>query len=189
MVDAFATASDLGSRLKRTWSDDEKAWVTTLLEDASTYLRDEVIGQQVYPGAQSTFTEWPSQGRIDLPQHPVRSVDSVTRDGDSIDFEHRPGCIIVRGDDPCDVTFTWGYTSAPEDLNRLACVLVSGALLTLEQDIGLTAGGLSSVALDDFKIAWADAGAGSGMVLPPIQAAAVRRQFGRGDTIVVEPSR
>lgn len=189
MVEAFATADDLAARLNRVFTAEEEAWVTVLLEDASAYLRSEVIGQQVFPQTEVTFDDWPTAGRIDLPQFPVVEISSVQRDSEDIDYTYRPGYITVSGDDVVEVTYTFGLEEAPEDLIRLTCVLVSSALLPLEQNIGLTAGGLSSVQLDDFKIAWADAGGSSGMVLPPIQSAAVRRAFGRGDMIIVETGR
>lgn len=184
MVDAFATADDLAVRLNRTFTGDEETWIETLLEDASTYLRG-VIGYDIVPRTQSSYTAYPDCGRIDLPQVPVASVDSVQRDGKDAIYDYRPYYLEVAGDDPVDVTFTWGLDVVPPELTRLACVLVSGALLTLEANIGLTAGGLSSVALDDFKLAWADAGASSGMALPAIQEDAVRSRFGKGDAAVV----
>lgn len=186
-MDAFATHSDLATLLNRTFTVPEQTWVTALLESASAYLRG-VIGQAVYPRAQVTFTDWPTARRIDFPQYPVVEVESVQRDGDDVGYTLRPGYILLDGwsEDPVDVTYTYGYATAPDELKRLACVLVSSALLTLEQQIGLTAGGLSSVALDDFKLAWSDGGASSGMVLPPIQEAAIRQQFGRGDGVVVD---
>ncbi|MET0888389.1 MAG: hypothetical protein ABWX92_18285, partial [Mycetocola sp.] len=72
------------------------------------------------------------------------------------------------------------------ELARLACVLVSQTLLPLEAQLGLTAGGLSSVAIDDFKLAWADAGASSGMTLTEHAEKAIRKQFGQGDIGIVE---
>lgn len=188
MVDAFATYTDLGVRLNRTFTTGEQPWITQLLKDASTYLRG-VIGQQVYPQQQVTFTGYPSAGRVDLPQFPVISVDSVTRSAVDIDYEYRPGYVLVDGDTACDIQFTFGVLTAPDELVRITCVLVSQALLTLEQNIGLTAGGLSSVALDDFKLAWADAGAQSGMVLTPHAEVAVREQFGGASSFVVETGR
>jgi len=184
-VDAFSTPERLALLLKRDFTFDETTWVQALLEEASTYLRS-VIGQDVFPTTTSTYTAYPSSGREDIPQYPVVSVDAVTRDDKAIAFTYRPGYILVDCDEPCEVTFTWGYAAAPEELSRLACVLVSQALVTLENNIGLTAGGLSSVALDDFKVAWADAGASSGMVLSEHAEASVRKQFGRGNTLVAE---
>lgn len=185
MVDAFATYQDLELLLNRTFTAPEQPWITGLLESASTYLRSVADGYQIYPQESATYTDYPDGGRCDLPQLPVVTVDSVQRDSADVDYSYRPGYITVDCDEAVDITFTYGYEEAPAELTRLACVLVSSALLTLEAQVGLTAGGLSSVALDDFKLAWADAGAASGMVLPPIQEAAVRRQFGKGDATVV----
>jgi len=187
MVDAFATYTDLGSRLNRTFTSDEQTWVTTLLADASTYLRS-LVQQQIYPQSVVTYTDYPQQGRVDLPQYPVVSVTSVQRDGVDVYYKYRPGYLYcIRDDDPVDIAYTFGFADAPDLCVSFACILVSSALLTLEAGIGLTAGGLSSVALDDFKAAWADAGASSGMVLPEEQEELFCRQFGRGSTSVVGP--
>lgn len=183
---AFATAAELGVKLNRTFAvGAETAWVDSLLADASDHLRS-VIGQQVYPVTTSEYVAYPSGGRVDLPQWPVVSVTSVKRLGVVIDYTYRPGFVMVAGDDPCDVMFTWGYTAVPNELKRLACVLVSSALLPLEQKLGLTAGGLSSIAIDDFKIAWADAGEQSGMTLTAHAEAAIKQQFGQGGIHVLE---
>jgi hypothetical protein len=184
-VEAFTNSDAVASRLNRTFTAAEDEWVTTLLVDASAYLRS-VIGQDVYPTTQSTFTAWPDAGRVDLPQYPVVSVDAVERDGEAVDYTYRPGFIEVSCDDPVDVTFTWGVATAPDVLVSFSAVLVSQAILAVETGTGLTFGGLSSVALDDFRAAFADGGAGSGMVLPEPQQALIRRQFGRGDVTVVE---
>ena len=187
-MDAFATADDLATLLNRTFTEEEEAWVTTLLESASTYLRD-VIGQTVYPQTTVEYVDYPTAGRLDLPQYPVVSVTSVERDDEAIDYTYRPGYITVDCDDPVTITYTYGYAVAPDRLRDLACVLVSSTLLTVEAGIGLTAGGLSSASLDDFKLAWSDGGASSGMVLPEIQKADLRRSFGRGDLMFVETGR
>ena len=183
---AFATAAELGLKLKRTFAPGaETEWIDELLADASDHLRS-VIGQEIFPVTTSTFVAYPSGGRVDLPQWPVVSVGAVERDGAALEHTYRPGFLMVYGDDPCDVTFTWGYSTVPNELKRLACVLVSSALLPLENDLGLTAGGLSSVALDDFKLAWADAGAQSGMALTSHAEAAIQKRFGQGSISVIE---
>lgn len=182
---AFATADDLATRLNRVFTQEEEAWIDGLLADATAHLQS-VIGQQVYPTTTSTFVAYPSGGRVDLPQWPVVEVVSVERDGATIEHKYRPGFVMVAGDEPCDVTFTWGYATVPAELKRLACVLVSSALLPLENQLGLTAGGLSSVAIDDFKLAWADAGEQSGMTLTEHAEKAIRQQFGQGGINVVE---
>lgn len=184
-MEAFASSDDVSARLNRTFTSAEDEWVTTLLVDASAYLRS-VIGQDVFPTTTSTFTAWPDAGRVDLPQYPVVSVDAVTRESAAVDYTYRPGYITVDCDDPVAVTFTWGLASAPEILVSLSAVLVSQAIMSVEAGTGLTFGGLSSIALDDFRAAFADGGASSGMVLPEPQKALIQRQFGRGDVTVVE---
>lgn len=184
-MEAFTDAEAVGARLNRTFTEEEEAWVETLLVDASAYLRA-VIGQNVYPITVSTFTGWPVQGRVAIPQSPVVSVDAVERDSGPVSYKYRPGYITVDCDDPVDVTFTWGYAEAPDLLVSLSAVLVSQAILAVETGTGLTFGGLSSVALDDFRAAFSNGGAESGMVLPRIQQELIRREFGRGDVTVVE---
>lgn len=182
---AFATADELGTRMKRVFSNAEKTWVNELLEDATAYLQGE-IGQIVYPQQSATFTEWPTAGRVDLPQHPVISVDAVERGGVAVPFEPRPGYVRVQGDDPVDVTFTFGHADVPRNLESIACALVSQQLTLVEAGLGLSIGGLSSVALDDFKIAFADGGDSTGLTLPKVTIDSLRRQFGRGDVFQVE---
>jgi hypothetical protein len=113
-------------------------------------------------------------------------VGAVERDSVAVDYTYRPGYLTVDCDDPVDVTFTWGVATAPEILASLSAVLVSQAILAVETGSGLTFGGLSSIALDDFRAAFAEGGAASGMVLPEPQQKLIRRQFGRGDVHVVE---
>ena len=183
-MDAFATYEDLEARLNRVFTVDEQAWITTLLEDASTYLREDVIGLQVFPQSSVTFSVWPDAlGEVVLPQQPVVSVASVEQDGSAVEFTHRDGVLYLVGwdcDVPVDVTFTFGYATAPEGLKRWACVLVSQALVPLELNLGLTVGGLSSVALDDFRAAFADGGDQTGMTLTDRNIALIRRQFNPG---------
>lgn len=176
---AFATQNDVAVTLNRTFSADEQAWVDELCGQASTYLQS-VIGQEVYPKATATFMDWPDAGRVDLPQFPIVSIDAVQRDGVDVPFDYRPGFVLVSGDDPVDVTFTYGYSKVPDELRRLTVVLVSQSLTALELGLGVTVGGLSSVALDDFRAAFADGGESTGMVLPSVQRDHVRAQFGRG---------
>ena len=189
MVDAFATYTELGVRLNRTFTSPEQAWITSLLEDASTYLRDDVLGQQVYPQATSTFTAWPDGGCVTLPQSPVISIGSVVRAGVVLvldkSYTRRDNTICVDNDEPVDITFTYGYAAAPVSLRRWCMVLVSQVLIPLEQQLGLNSGGLSSVAIDDFKAAWANAGEESGITLSDRNIKLLREQFGaRGSQVV-----
>ena len=180
-MDAFATYSDLEARLNRTFTGPEQTWITTLLEDASTYLREDVIGLQVFPQDSVTFSAWlDGDDSVVLPQQPVVSVDAVEQDSIALEYTHRDGVLYVDGADttaPVDVTFTFGYAVAPEGLKRWACLLVSQALVPLELNLGLSVGGLSSVALDDFKVAFADGGEGTGMSLSDRNVALIRRQY------------
>lgn len=175
----FAKADDLGTRMKREFSDEEAAWLDELLADATAYLQRE-IGQMVAPRQTVTFSDWPSAGWVDLPQWPVVSVDAVTRDGRPVRFEERPGRIRVGDDEKLDVTFTFGRSSVPRDLVSLTCALVSQQIVLIEANLGLSVGGLSSVALDDFKIAFADGGEGTGLTLPKITIDGLRQAYGRG---------
>lgn len=161
---AFATATDLGVRMNRTFTSDEQAWVTALLEDAAAFMRG-VMRNQVYPSTTSTYTAYPLRGRVALPQTFIRSLDAVTVGGLPVSYDRFEDTITVGDDVPTEITFTYGLDTAPGDLIGINCALVSQMMLTVEAGLGLNAGGLSSVALDDFKAAWADAGASSGMAM------------------------
>ena len=184
---AFATADDLAGRLGRTFTDAEETLVGELLEDAASFLRS-VIEQDVFPRRQSTYTAYPTAGREVLPQWPVVSVDAVTRNGSAVDYTYRPPAVTVTGDDPVDITFTWGYSEAPRELVRHSCVLASQTLFLIESKIGLALGGLSSAQIDDFRVAWADAGNFAGMSLTPQAERILLKTFGRGQVTVVEAS-
>lgn len=181
----FAVAADLGTRMKRELTPDEVLWIDELLADATAYLQDE-IGQLIYPRETVTFTDWPSAGWVDLPQWPVVSVGGVERDGVAVEFEPRPGRVRVRDDRAVDVTFTYGYLTPPRSLTALCVALVSQQILLVEAGLGLSIGGLSSVALDDFKIAFADGGEGTGLTLPKVTLDGLRQKFGRGTVTQVE---
>lgn len=181
----FATADDLATRMKRVFTEEEAEWLDELLADATAYLQDQ-IGQLIYPRQTVTFEDWPSAGWVDLPQWPVVSVDAVERDGRGVEFERRPGRVRVRDDRAVDVTFTFGYSDPPRALTSLCVALVSQQLTLVEAGLGLSIGGLSSVALDDFKIAFANGGEGTGLTLPKLTIDGLRQSFGRGTVTQVE---
>lgn len=174
---AFATHVELGKRLGRTFTPEEQLWVTELLGDAAEYMRG-IIGEQVYPPKQITFTAWPDCGRVDLPASAVQSIDAVERDGHPVAFTRVLAHLMVSGGGPVAVTITVGFTSAPRDLIALNCAMVSTQLMLVEAGLGLQVGGLSSVALDDFKVAFADAGEQTGLSLPAIQREYLRTRYG-----------
>lgn len=182
---AFATVPDLEALLKTTYEGDDITQVEALLDAASGHLRH-VIGQDVYPTTTTTYTAYPTFGREDLPQWPVVKVESVTRGGVDVPFTYRPGYLMVRGDEPCEVTFTWGVSTVPAELKRLTCVLAAQALQMFETTGALSAGGLSSLGIDDFRAAFADGGEQTGISLSPHAEKSIRRAFGRGDVIVTE---
>jgi hypothetical protein len=182
---AFATVADLEALLKTTYVGDDIAQVEALLDAASGHLRF-VIGQDVFPVTTSTYTAYPTFGREDLPQWPVVEVVSVQSGGASVPFKYRPGYIMVAGDEPVDVTFTWGVAEAPAELKRLTLVLAAQALQMFETTGALSAGGLSSLAIDDFRAAFADGGAETGISLSPHAEKSLKKAFGRGDITIVE---
>lgn len=185
-MEAFATYAELGNQINRVFAEGtESEWITSLLESASAYLREDIIGAQVFPTSQSTFTAYPDAGRVDLPTAPVQSVDSVTREGVPVDFIRRDDSLYVDCDEPVKIAFTYGYASAPESLKRWACVLVSQALVPIELKLGMTAGGLSSLAIDDFKVAFADAGEATGMNLSDRNIELIRSRFSAAGSHVV----
>lgn len=182
---AFATVDELEELLKTTYEGADRIQAEKLLEAASGHLRF-VIGQQVYPVTTTTYEAFPTFGREDLPQWPVVKVEAVQREGKDVPFRYRPGFIMVGSDEPCDVTFMWGVSEPPVELNRLALVLAAQALQMFETTGALTAGGLSSLSIDDFRAAFADGGDGTGVSLSPHAEKSVRRAFGRGGVTVVE---
>ncbi len=182
---AFATVSDLEALLKTTYVGDDITQVEALLDAASGHLRF-IIGQDVFPVTTTTYVAYPTFGREDIPQWPVVEVVSVQRGGVSIPFTYRPGYIMVSGDDPCEVTFTWGVSEAPAELKRLTLVLAAQALQMFETTGALSAGGLSSLAIDDFRAAFADGGEQTGISLTAHAEKSIKRAYGRGDVTVIE---
>lgn len=172
-MDAFATVDDLAALLNREFSSEETAHVEALLKAASDHIRS-VVGQDIYPQRRVTFNAWPDAlGHVELPQHPVVEVHDVLGgfdyDGDTI-RAHRSG--------PVDVDFTYGYVEPPAQVKSMTCVLASQALKTMEMGVGLTAGGLSSIAIDDFRASFADAGEQTGITLTSRNEALLRDRFG-----------
>lgn len=179
---AFASASDLAARLKRAFTPEEETWVEFLLEDAAADIR--LITGHVYPSVTATFTAWPADGWVDMPQPFVTAISSVQRDGANVSFTRHENSIRVDCDIAVDVTFTYGLATAPQELLALNCVMVSQALTLVENGLGLKIGGLSSVALDDFKVAFADAGEMTGSTIPQITADRLAAVYKSGGYVV-----
>jgi len=169
--------------MQRTFTVPEQTWVTALLEDAAAHMRG-VMRNQVYPPKQSTYTAYPVRGRVNLPQSFVTSIDAVQQAGADVTWTRQQDSIFVNYDLPTDITFSYGLASPPADLIPINCALVSQQILTVEAGLGLNAGGLSSIALDDFKAAFADAGASTGLVLTPYAKAYLENTYGTTGWVV-----
>jgi hypothetical protein len=184
---AFATAADLAARLGRAVWDDplELARVEELLSDATAHLRA-AVGWQVSPPA--TVTTRVSAGGdsvFRLPGAPVTAVTGITSGGTTLSptiYELVDGAVEFTSGRPigATVTYTVGYATPPRDLVSWTCVLASQALSALEELGALGGGGVSSIAIDDFRKAWADGGDGAGFVLPGRVEDKLRRQYGGG---------
>lgn len=176
---AFATYIDLGLRLNKDFSADH-AWVDALLGDAAEFMRGNMNGNQVYPSSQSMYLAYPVEGRVTLPQTMVTSVDAVVSPttGLPVAYTGRQGVVYLTCDDPVNITFTYGLAAAPADLVNINCALVSQQMLTVTANLGLSAAGLSSVAIDDFKLAFADGGVGAGLSLTPSTLQYLERRYG-----------
>ncbi|MBB4072050.1 hypothetical protein [Canibacter oris] len=182
---SFATYEDLEKRLGRVFEPSEREWISTLLEDAAEYLRG-VIGQRVWPPAAVTFTDVPTAGLVRLPQLPVASIESVTdATGKPVPYKQLPAAIRVKGTRPVTVSYRYGVMDPPRELIRLSCVLVSQTLVSLSHQLGLTSAGVSSIAIDDFRIAFANGGEQTGFTLTPHTIAAIQKQFGTTANITV----
>lgn len=184
-MEAFATFSDLATRLQRDFTPAEQGWVTALLQDAADFMRG-VMRNQVYPSQQSTYIAYPTAGWVRLPQSYVRSVDTVTQNSLPVLWVRSEDSIRVATNcnDPLTVTFTYGLGTPPSDLVGINCALAAQMMLTIEAGIGLTAGGLSSIAIDDYKAAFADGGIGTGLSLTPATKQYLEDHYGSTTWVV-----
>lgn len=182
-MEAFATFSDLATRLQRDFTPVEQGWVTALLQDAADFMRG-VMRNQVYPSQQSTYIAYPAAGWVRLPQSYVRSVDSVTRAGSNVQWVQDGDSIRVSCNDPVTVKFTYGLDTPPSDLVGINCALAAQMMLTIEAGIGLTAGGLSSIAIDDYKASFADGGIGTGLSMTAATRTYLEDHYGSTSWVV-----
>ena len=181
---AFATKADLAARLKRAVptvaSLEESQW-DEALDDASAYLRA-VIGWQVYPEATVTAAMFGSGGRwLSLPGGAM-SVESVTGDGVPSEWSVIDGALY--GDSgtwwgKVTVEYTVGLAAVPDDLKAFTCVVAS-QVLAVTADLGaLSATGVASVAIDDYRKAWSQ-GESAGLDLPQRVEDRLRAAYGSG---------
>lgn len=174
----FATADDVADTLNRSFTPEEEEWVETLLGQSADYLRG-VIGQHVYPPVTATFEAYPVHGRVDLPQSYISAIVSVEADGTDVPYTRFEDTLEGVHHPVVDVTFTYGATEPPKDLVGINVAMVSSAITLVENDLGVSIGGLSSLALDDFKIAFADGGDKTGhLTLPALTQENLRAAYG-----------
>jgi len=174
----FATVANLQDRLKKTFTGTDIAWVQTLLDDASEHLRS-LLGWQVYPAATVTIKTKVNIGDFyRIPIQPVQSLGAVLVDGLAVTVTEFDGGIQFKNQGIADISFTAGYTKVPPALVSWTCVLASQAMDAVTKLGMLSSAGLSSVSIDDFKMAWANGGEGSGYVLPDRVVSQLREQFG-----------
>ena len=181
---AFATKADLAVRLKRAVptaaSLEESQW-DAALDDASAYLRG-VIGWQVYPEATVTTVLFGSGGRwLSLPGG-ATSVASVT--GDYVPSEWSVVDGALYGDSgtwwgKVTVEYTVGFAAAPDDLVAFCCVVASQVLAVTAELGALSATGVASVAIDDYRKAWSQ-GESAGLDLPQRVEDQIRSTYGAG---------
>lgn len=185
----FATVADVATRLQRNFDSAATAAVEAMIEDATAYLRDEVIGCHVAPTVTSTITVHRTDdlgGGVRLPGPPILSVDAVTRDGHDIahrwDGEHL--AVDWGADchpDPVQVTYTHGYATVPHNLRTWTIVLVAQAIADVEELGTIGRGGAASFSIDDYRKAWAPSETGDvGYTLPPKVRDRLRSTYGGG---------
>src|SRR5690606_6300853 len=111
----------------------------------------------------STFTipTEPSR-RVDLPVRPVRSVESVTLDGETVTDYLVRGSAIWRdipwqrtGAIPGELVIeaTHGLDEVPADIVKLVCTLVAAGLIEAEEGLGANRG-VSGEGVDDYRISF-----------------------------------
>jgi hypothetical protein len=188
----FAEVSDLISR-GMVIPDGQAGTVDQLLRDATAHLRS-LVGW-VAPVTQSTVTLWASDGPqwLDIPLVPLISVDSVTvqavpswpsTSGAAVpvSVEQFDQAIRVCGPAKVTVTATHGFAQVPEDLRSWACVMASQAFGVVQELGTLGAGGVESIAIDDFRKTYRSGGSAGAdpFALPQSVIDRLQEQYGRG---------
>jgi len=106
----------------------------TVLSAVSAIVRKEA--RNSFQRGTTTLKRTPRDGAVRLPLRPVVSIDSVTRDGEPVEWEwdDETETLSVSGCTPVSVTFTHGYGEVPGDV--LAVVLTAAQrVLTNPHDI------------------------------------------------------
>lgn len=165
---AFATHSDLASRLGVTFASDEETRATGLLGLASDVIR-RAARQQIDQGT-STVTVRGAAGRILLPERPVISINDVTPAGGwKLDGDYLVGS--WSGD--VEVTYTHGFETIPDTIKAICLECVTR--------VWVNPGNASQEAYGSERVTH---GASSGLILTPEERRAVRDVVRRGSQMV-----
>lgn len=176
---AFATVADLQTVTKKTYTGADIAWVTELLVQSSAHLRT-IIGWQVYPPTPMSYrTRIRAYEFYPLPVQPSTLTGVALTDGTPVVTETFDGGFEPETGGTAVVTFTAGYTAAPPDLKSWTTVLASQVIDVVTKLGMLSSGGLSSVAIDDFKMVWQQTGENtSGYGIPESVAVRLKEAYG-----------
>lgn len=195
---AFATYSDVATRLGRTFTGTEQAQVTAFLDDATAYLR-RVIGQDVTAATSTAVLSLaPDADWLLLPQQPVRGVTSVEVGpaGSEVavtDFELVDGALYLgprwwpfglpltalSGYQRVVVTYDHGLSAVPDDLKAWAIVLAAQAFAQVEREGSMGAPRLRQQSIDDFAQSFDTSGPAT-FSLPAAEIDRLRAAYGGG---------
>ena len=138
---AFATFGDLEDRLRVTFTAEEQAQATALLDLATELIKaeaDQTIDQVTND---SITVDGTGTGRLVLPEWPVTSVASVTADGTLLTFADdykwtlrgvllRVGAVWVYDIGNVAVVYTHGYSVTPPALTSVCVEMAARAWST-----------------------------------------------------------
>lgn len=171
------------------WQDSYRA--ERSLEVASAAIRD-AAGVTISEET-STVTVTGGPGPLLGLPGPVRTVSSVSLDGDALEeseYEVLPNGLWRRCGWGCDpvpvsVTYTHGLAEVPADIVDLTCQLAVAWLQHQSVGAGSTAG-LTSAAIDDARETYSDESAGqvSPVFIPDATRQWLARRFGGGAEVV-----
>lgn len=190
---AFASTTQLATRLGRTFTTAETSQARALLDDATAFLQSELGGQLVESGS-LTFTALvdPHETRIRLPQWPLRSLTSVTLNGETVttEVEHKDGHLTRPGGWPSQagaefaevvIAYDYGLDEIPPELVSWCCVLAAGALAQVARGGSLGASGVASERIDDYAVSYRD---GSTVFeIPERVLSRLRASYGAGASV------
>lgn len=197
-LNPLATVADLDARGIDT---SDTTLADTLLESASAAVR-EAAGVPITETTATIKLATPHGRRLTLPP-PVRTVASVTVDGDTVDDWALVGHSLwwsrgwqAPGEIPgvVTVTLTFGLSEVPADIVDLVCNLVGAGVRHSEEGYAARKTGLAgwAEAVDDYRRSEQYAQnadqTSTPMELPERTRRWLRKRFGGGATVVVTRS-